>query len=193
MTLANTDRQKDAPWFAKAGAACSIIPISRFVSRNIFALKSGGYGCLFALAGMDEESLTDQDIDARIRSIEGALRSLPVGSCLYQYSRAIAGYELPRQNTYRDPVTQAFVDDLLAFLSETAAFRRIDLHWCLTIEPSTPTTPARKAREHAADSSRMLTELMKIATILEGHLSSLLSLRLLEKNTAFQFLRIYST
>lgn len=42
MTRANTEQQRYTPWFAKAGAACSIIPISRFVSDRIFALKGGG-------------------------------------------------------------------------------------------------------------------------------------------------------
>jgi type IV secretion system protein VirB4 len=43
MTRANTEQSKNTPWFAKAGAACSIVPISRFVGPNIFALKGGGY------------------------------------------------------------------------------------------------------------------------------------------------------
>ncbi len=44
---------------------------------------TGGYGCLFSLAGRDEESLTDLELEAQVRSIEGALRGLPEGSCLY--------------------------------------------------------------------------------------------------------------
>ena len=28
MTRANTEQQKYTPWFAKAGAACSIVPIA---------------------------------------------------------------------------------------------------------------------------------------------------------------------
>jgi type IV secretion system protein VirB4 len=69
MTRANTEQLKLTPWFAKAGAACSIVPISRFVSNTAFALKGGGYGCLFSLAGIDEECLTDLELDSRIRSI----------------------------------------------------------------------------------------------------------------------------
>ena len=42
-------------------------------------------------------------------------------------------------------------------------------------------------RENAADTSRMLVELHKTATILEGHLGSSLGLRLLDKNSTFQF------
>src|SRR6202453_1745917 len=136
MTRANTELAKIVPWFAKAGAACSIVPISRFVSPSIFALKSGGYGCLFALNGIDEEGLTDQELDARMRSIEGALRGLPEGSCLYQYTRIMSGFHLPRQKQYENKVTEAFASDRLAHLDKTAGFRRIDLHWCLTLEPS---------------------------------------------------------
>ena len=50
MTRVNTEQLKHTPWFAKAGAACSIVPIARFVGPEIFALKGGGYGCLFALS-----------------------------------------------------------------------------------------------------------------------------------------------
>ena len=70
MTRANTEQLKHTPWFAKAGAACSIVPISRFVGPNIFALKGGGYGCLFSLTGMDEEGLTDLELE-----VASAIRS----------------------------------------------------------------------------------------------------------------------
>ena len=73
------------------------MPISRFIGPNIFALKGGGYGCLFSLTGIDEEGLTDQELEARVRSVEGALRGPPEGPCLYQYTRVMSGFELPRQ------------------------------------------------------------------------------------------------
>src|ERR1700735_1837405 len=129
MTRANTEQIRLTPWFAKAGAACSIVPISRFVGPNTFALKGGGYGCLFSLTGIDEEGLTDLELDSRMRSIEGALRGLPESSCLYQYARVISGYDLPRQVSYANPITEVFASDRLDFLNKTAGFRRIDLHW----------------------------------------------------------------
>ena len=187
MIRANNERRKHVPWFVKAGAACSIVPISRFVGSNIFALKGGGYGCLFSLAGIDEEGLTDQELDARIHSIEGALHGLPQGSCLYQYTRVISGFDPPRQAKYRNPVTQVFADDRLAFLEKTAGFRRIDLHWCLTLEPLQVKAFELKPKENSAATSRMLADLEKAATILEGHLGSLLGLCRLDKSGAFQF------
>jgi len=187
MTRVNTEQMKYTPWFAKAGAACSIVPIARFVNERIFALKGGGYGCLFSLAGIDEEGMTNQELEAEMRSIEGALRGLPEGSCLYQYARVMSGFDLPRKAQYSNPVSQAFVDDRLSFLEKTAGFRRIDLHWCLTMEPPKATAFARKPKEHTADTTRMLADLEKTATLLVGHLGSTLGLRLLEKNVVYQF------
>jgi type IV secretion system protein VirB4 len=182
-----TELRRHTPWYAKAGAGCSIVPISRFVTPTIFALKTGGYGCLFSLTGIDEESLTDQELEARVRSIEGALRGLPKGSCLYQYARVLSGFEIPRQKKYSDPVTETFVNDRLAFLEQTAGFRRIDLHWCLTFEPSQKNPFERKPNEKAEDHARMLSSLQKSATILESHLNSAVGLRLLDKAETFPF------
>jgi type IV secretion system protein VirB4 len=187
MTRVNAEQLKYTPWFAKAGAACSIVPIARFVNERIFALKGGGYGCLFSLAGLDEEGVTDQGLEAQMRSIEGALRGLPEGSCLYQYTRVMSGFNLPRKEHYANPVTQVFVDDRLAFLEKTAGFRRIDLHWCLTLEPPKTSAFARKPGEHATDTTRMLADLEKTATLLEGHLGGSLGIHLLEKNATYQF------
>jgi type IV secretion system protein VirB4 len=187
MTRVNTEQQKYTPWFAEAGAACSIVPMARFVNERIFALKGGGYGCLFSLVGIDEEGLTDQELEAEMRSIEGALRGLPEGSCLYQYTRVMSGFDLPRKANYANPVTQVFVNDRLTFLERTAGFRRIDLHWCLTLEPPKATAFARNPKEHDVDTSRMLADLEKTATLLEGHLGSSLGLKLLEKNAVYQF------
>jgi type IV secretion system protein VirB4 len=186
MTRANSEQLKSVPWFAKAGAACSIIPIARFVGPNIFALKGGGYGCLFSLAGIDEEGVTDLGLESHVRSIEGALRGLPEGSCLYQYTRVMSGFDLP-QKGYPNPITEMFATDRRAHLEKTAAFRRIDLHWCLTLEPPKAKAFERKPQENVADTSRMLVELEKTATLLEGHLASSVGLRLLGKNETFQF------
>jgi type IV secretion system protein VirB4 len=187
MTLANTDQRRNTPWFAKAGAACSIVPISRFVGPNIFALKGGGYGCLLSLTGIDEESLTDLELDSRMRSIEGSLRGLPEGSCLYQYTRIMSGFHLPREPKYANTATEVFATDRCIFLEKSAAFRRIDLHWCLTLEPSKLKPFDRKPDENALDTSRMLADLEKTAVILESHLGSSLGVKLLGKAEAFQF------
>lgn len=164
------------------------MPIARFVNNRIFALTGGGYGCLFSLAGIDDEGMTDQELEAQMRSIEGALRGLPEGSsCLYQYTRVLSGCDLPRKAHCTNPVTQVFVDDRLAFLEKTAGFRRIDLHWCLTLEPPKAAAFAQKPQEHAVDTTRMLTDLERTPTLLEGHLDGSIGLRFLHKNAVYPF------
>ena len=187
MTRANAEQQRHTPWFAKAGAACSIVPIARFVGPNIFALKGGGYGCLFSLTGVDEEGRTDQELNALVRSVEGALRGVPEASCLYQYTRVLSGAAVPRSARYSNAVTERFVSDRGVHLEQNARFRRVDLHWCLTMEPPKVKALSRKPEENASSNGRMLADLQKTGILLEGHLSSTIGLRLLEKQETFQF------
>ncbi len=189
MTLANkAEQNKLSPWYAKAGAGCSIVPFSRFVSPTMLALKTGGYACWFDLTGMDEESLTDQELEGRMRLIEASLRGLPEGACLYQYTRVLSGFDIPRQEKYENPVTEAFVRDRLNFLNESAGFRRINLRWCLTIEPPQANPFQRKPTEQAGENARMMANLQKTATILVSHLGPIVGLRLMDKEEAFPFM-----
>lgn len=185
MTRASTDR--NIPWFAQAGAACSIVPISRFVGPNMFALKRGGHGCLFSLTGIDEEGRTDEELEARVRSIEGALRGLPPGACLYQYTRIMSGFDIPRQSKYDNPVTEDFVNDRLTFLAQNASFRRVSLYWCLTLEPPITNVFSKTPKQNVNESARRLAELHKTAKLLEAHLKGSIGLKLLDKHQAFQF------
>jgi len=191
MTRAKIDH-KHLQWLANAGSAASIVPIARFIGPSTFALKGGGYGRLLSLRGIDEEGLTDQELESRVRGVEGALRGLPEGSCLYQYARVMSGFDLPRQDTYSDAATEGFVHDRLAFLEETAGFRRIDLFWCLTMEPGTANPFQRRPQEQADENSRTLTDLEKMATILISNLGNTIGLQQLDKKQTFQFFSISS-
>ncbi|MGI4827106.1 MAG: hypothetical protein ACRYFU_02800, partial [Janthinobacterium lividum] len=158
------------PWYAKAGAASSIIPIARWVTPTIFATKDGGYAVLAHVSGIDEESLTDQELESRTRSIQGALRGLPEGACLYQYSRVQSGYEIPRKETYGDPVLDSFVNDRLEYLNQNAGFRTIDLFWCIAFEPPTGNPLDKKPKDAEGDNTRRLAMLRKTVSILESQL-----------------------
>ncbi len=185
MTRVNSEQTRLLPWYAKAGAASSIIPLSRWVSPTIFALKNGGYGIAASVTGIDEESLTDQELESRTRALEGALRGMPEGSCLYQYSRVLSGYEIPRKDTYGDPVLDSFVNDRLEYLNSNAGFRRIDLFWCLTFEPPKANPLDRKPKDAEVDNARRLASLRKTASILESQLESVIGFRVLDKTEAF--------
>ena len=75
----------------------------------------------------------------------------------------------------------------MLFLEKNAAFRRINLHWCLTLEPTKIKAFERNPQENVVETSRMLSDLEKTATLLAGHLGTSLGLKLLDKNEAFQF------
>ena len=99
----------------------------------------------------------------------------------------MSGFDLPRQPQYANTVTEVFASDRLRFLEQNGAFRRIDLHWCLTLEPAKVKAFEQKPKENADETSRMLADLEKTATLLEGHLGTSLGLSLLGKNATFQF------
>ena len=187
MTRASTEQAKHTPWFAKAGAASSIVPIARFVGPHAFATKGGDYGVVFSLAGVDPEGLTDEGLEDAIRHVEGSLRGLPEGCCLLQYTRLQQGADIPRQDFYPSAITEQFIADRLTFLRETAKFRHIEIHWCLVLEAPKLGPLQLKPEAHSADSSRRLAQLLKAATILEENLGHSLGLRLLRKEAAFQF------
>ena len=182
MTRANAN-----PWFTDAGASNSIMPIVRFVTPTVFASKTRGYGLLFEVDGADEEGLTDPEIASKMRGVEGGVRGLTEDFSLYQYMRVTSGFEMPRQKKYADPITQSFVDHRLDFLEKTANFRRIDLHWCLTLEPKLASPFAAKPKDQADENDRLISQLQKAATILETHLSSVIGLKVVGKEKAFKF------
>lgn len=105
-----------------------------------------------------------------------------------QYTRARSGVELPKRQRYSNTVTEQFAADREAHLVANARFRRIDLHWCLTLEPSQIKAFRRRPEENAAENFRMLAELQKSASLLVGHLEGLLGFALLDKQSTFQFL-----
>ena len=83
-------------WFAKAKPVRSIVPLTRFVSDTVFAMKRhGSYGCLFALDGVDDESLTDETLSDVISRLHGAWRGIPIDARLYEYMRIRQGDDGP--------------------------------------------------------------------------------------------------
>ena len=186
MTRANANRKLNS-WVDSAGAARAIVPISRPVDLTTFAIKGGGYGCFLGIQGKDQEGMTEEAIEATIHTIEGALHGLPEGSTLYQYTRLRNGYTLPREPDYGNPVTEAFAQGRLDHLDKTAGFRRIDLHWVLTMQPSRINPFQREPREHNTDNNRLLAEFHKSAAMLEQNLSNELGLTMQPVERAVQF------
>jgi type IV secretion system protein VirB4 len=178
-------------WFRHAKPTRSIVPLCRFVSDSIFALKTGGYGCLFSLAGIDDEGLTDASIDHAIACVHRAFKSLPEGTHLYQYVRIRKGYEIPTRQADRSPIVNAIIRDRIEYLNHNAHFRRIELFWCLTIEPAASRAFGKKKltpEQYGRQITRFIAQVHKTAEILVSQLADLIGLRLLGKDeTAFFF------
>ena len=136
-------------WHRKAKPTRSIVPVSHFVSPTVFALKNGGYGCLFSLTGIDDEGLTDRAVADAIARIYGALQAMPQAGRLYQYMRIRKGYELPRKDSYANSTVEAFITDRIEFLNQTAHLHIIELFWCLTIEPERTQAIRETPDQHA--------------------------------------------
>src|SRR5215471_4525504 len=177
-------------WFRQAKPTRSIIPLSRFVSDSIFALKTGGYGCLFSLAGIDEEGLTDLAVKDAIARVHDTLQNLPDGARLYQYVRVRQGYDIPTKGDYDNPIVTGLVGDRRCFLHEHAQLRRIELFWCLTIEPSANQSFGKKKltpEQYGRQCARFIAQIQKTAEILTSQLSDLLGLGLLSKDETAGF------
>ena len=76
--------------------------------------------------------------------------------------------------------------------TSAANFRRLGIHWCLTLEAPHANPFKRKAKEHVG-SSRRLGAFVKAASILEANLWHWLGLQPLRKEQAFQPSAICST
>ncbi|GAC1699929.1 MAG: hypothetical protein NVS9B4_00310 [Candidatus Acidiferrum sp.] len=165
--------------------ASTVVPLSRFVTTNIFALKSGGYGCLLGLDGIDDEGVTDTQIAHNIATIRAALASIPDnGGRLYQYMRIRRGYTIPiAERGYADKAVDGFVRARIAHLDATAHFHRIDLFWCITIECAKSRTPA----QHSRTTGAAIRTLEKSVEAMTCALGQLLNLRVLGKDDVFRF------
>jgi type IV secretion system protein VirB4 len=180
----------DPKWYQKAKPACSIVPIRRFVTDHVFGMKNGGYGCMFAVNGIDDEGLTDDAVDEALRRIEGALKSLPENGRVYQYVRVRKGFELPRRKNYLNPHVESAIGERLAFLERTGEFRRIELFWAFAIEPEANRAFGSKAlspNQYAQQAARLISQVERTAENFVAHLADTLDVRVLAKDDVASF------
>ncbi|HJT69790.1 MAG TPA: hypothetical protein VJ731_06295 [Terriglobales bacterium] len=181
---------RNPKWYQKAKPACSIVPIRRFVTDHVFALKNGGYGCMLAISGIDEEGLTDEAVDEVLRRVEGAFKSLPENGRVYQYVRIRKGIEIPRRKNYPNPQVQKAIDERVAFLERVAEFRRIELFWTITVEPEGNRSFGSKAlspNEYGRRTAKLISRVERTAENIVAHVTDTLNARLLAKDDVAAF------
>ncbi|HEX5424037.1 MAG TPA: hypothetical protein VF283_18245 [Bryobacteraceae bacterium] len=177
-------------WFEKAKPACSVVPIRRFVNEHVFALKSGGYGCMFAINGIDDEGLASDVVANALGRVEGAFKGLPENGRVYQYVRIRKGADIPRQEAYENSSVESAVTDRIAFLEENAGFRRIELFWAVTVEPAHKNSFASKAlspEQYARQTARFIAQVKRTAETFTTQLSDVLGARLLGSDEVASF------
>lgn len=177
-------------WFDNAKPTCSVVPIRRFVNEHVFALKSGGYGCMFAVAGIDDEGLTDEAVDNALRRVERAFKCLPEHGRVYQYVRVRKGFDIPRQQFYVNSNVKDAIADRIAFLDNNAEFRRIELFWAVTVEPPKKdsfTSKALSPAQYAGQTARLISHVERTAETISTQLSEPLGARLLGRDDVASF------
>lgn len=180
----------DPKWYQKAKPASSIVPIRRFVTDHVFALKHGGYGCMFAVNGIDEEGLTNDAVAEALRRIEGAFKSLPENGRVYQYVRIRKSFEISRQKEYLNPHIEKAIGERLAFLERAAEFRRIELFWIFTVEPEANRSFGSKAlspNQYAQQTRKLISQVERTAENFVVHVADTLDARLLAKDDVASF------
>ena len=63
-------------WFEDAGDPAELIAIDRVINNNVFSTKEGGYFAVFACAGIDDECLSNEQLQAVSASVRGAQQRL---------------------------------------------------------------------------------------------------------------------
>jgi type IV secretion system protein VirB4 len=158
-------------WFSKSRPGRELFPIDRFVDDWTFSTKTGGYGAVFSLRGIDGEGLTREHLDSISGRVSRALRSLPDGSTLYQYTLKRRGFPIPAG-------TDARQRERAAFLDANARFGELALFWCVYV----PIGRIRKAQEREQRSNKSLSGLRRSAQLIQEQLSDIVPMKRLTKD-----------
>jgi type IV secretion system protein VirB4 len=156
-------------WFQSAGNPAELMSITRFVSDQVFATRSGGYGCSFYLAGIDAECLGEKQMAVVSSELLQALRLLPENVILYQIAVKQRGAALSFSHCGARNETVAATQRARRDHLASVPFSSVGLFWTVYIAP-----PARLSRRPAAQaqaSAEQLRQLEQIAKALEINLA----------------------
>ena len=110
------DPKKQATWFSDETPMRQIVPLARFVSETEFQVKTGGYGALFQVAGIDDESLTEDILAGISRRLVAAFKKLEPTVTIYQYLVKKRGCAVVHKPEYASGAVQAIVLDRVSLL-----------------------------------------------------------------------------
>lgn len=125
------DPKNMASWFSDATPMRQIVPLARFVSETEFQVKTGGYGALFQVAGIDDESLTEDILAGVSRRLVAAFKKLEPTVTVYQYLVKKRGCAVVHKPEYASSAVQSIVRDRVSLLESKADLGKIEIYFCL--------------------------------------------------------------
>ncbi len=177
--------KQNPSWFADAGAASTLFPISRFLNDALFATDEGGYGLVLQLNGIDPECVSDEKLAACSASMLQAQRLIGERLTLFQTfikkAKPFAHASLYAAES-PDPAVRETQQARNSFVSGSPFFS-ISLYWTLYIHPPSHRSKASFEEE----SQKMLRELLVCTANLVAELAEFGARRLSQAET-FQYL-----
>ena len=180
--------KKVTAWFSGSLPMRNIVPISRFVTDSVFGVKTGGFGAMFSVSGVDDESLTEESLQNISRRLIAAFKKLEPTVTVYQYLVKTRGCSIEHKTEYATKVITSIIHDRVKMLEEKADLGQIELYF--TVLASTGTTgkqllPAQVQRANAQARRTLDASL----TSLEAQLGDVCSIVRVDKQGIFSFYR----
>ena len=179
--------RKVTSWFRGALPMRSIVPITRFVSDTQFGVKSGGFGAMFAVSGVDDESLTEEALHVISRRLVAAFKKLEPSVTVYQYLVKKRGCSIQHKQEYATPAITSIIHERVRMLEEKADLGQIEIYF--TILASTGKTGRQLPSQVQRANAQARRILESSLTSLEAQLADVCEVRRLLKRDIFSFYR----
>jgi type IV secretion system protein VirB4 len=141
------------PW-KEADALSAHINLYGFWTETTFLTKSGDLGMVLSVAGVDYESLDNDEQQYAVKRLESALKSFGEGFHVYQYLFKTNRPEIPFAS-YDDALIDAAIDQRRQFFeSKRDRLYQIELFYVIVLEGARsktgimPAYPARPTGRH---------------------------------------------
>ncbi len=168
------------------------VPVSCFVTDKIFATKSGDYGMVLRLQGMDSECLTEERLETVVSALMGAFHLFGDQFRLYQYLVKNRKTPIIRKGSYDSPLVEEAVSDRIAFLEENAPLGAISLYVVVLFESRFNAQGRRRtlsAAQMREDRGKALVALETTVHSFVQYVQDLFTPRILSKQEAFWLFR----
>ncbi len=105
--------------YREAAPLCTHINLFGFLDEEIFLTKSGDFGIVLAIAGVDYECLDSNTIENLTRRLTASFRIFDENCRIYQYLFKRNNESIPF-STYQNPVVNAAIENRIAYLKAKA-------------------------------------------------------------------------